>query len=80
MKITEVNTIAIGSMGAAPPKGVGNVLVTPTSIFYDAEHRKRSGYPPIQSLLVEVVTDEGISGVGSVEPPLDMPNTPSITI
>lgn len=66
MKITQVNTIALGSMGAAPPKGVGNVLVTPTSIFYEAEHRKRSGNAPIQSLLVEVITDDGISGIGSV--------------
>ena len=66
MKITEVNTIAIGSMGAAPPKGVGNVLVTPTSVFYDSEHRQRSGRAPIFSLLVEIKTDEGLSGVGSV--------------
>lgn len=66
MKITQVNTIAIGSMGSAPPKGVGNVLVRPTSIFYEQEHRSLSSKPPIASLLVEVITDEGIVGIGSV--------------
>lgn len=66
MKIIDVNTIAIGSMGEPPPKGVGNVLVRPTSIFYDEADRKLSTQSPIQALLVEVKTDDGIIGIGSV--------------
>jgi L-rhamnonate dehydratase len=66
MKIIDVNTIAIGSMGDPPPKGVGNVLVRPTSIFYDEKDRKMSSQSPIQALLVEVKTDDDIIGIGSV--------------
>ncbi len=66
MKITEVNTIALKSFGEAPPKGVGSVLVRPSSIFYEPQHNRQPGGPAIVNLLVQVVTDEGITGVGSV--------------
>ena len=66
MKITEVRTIAVGSFGPPPPKGVGSVLVRPTSIFYDEQKDRQPGGSPISTLLVHITTDEGITGVGSV--------------
>ena len=66
MKITEVHAIPIKSFGAAPPKGVGSVLVMPSSIFYDPPRNRQTGGPSIAVLMVEVVTDEGITGVGTV--------------
>jgi L-rhamnonate dehydratase len=66
MRITEVNVIPLRSLGAAPPKGVGNVLVTPSSVFYEPQRGRQPGGPPIACVLVQVVTDDGVSGVGSV--------------
>lgn len=66
MRITEVNAIPLGYMGTPPPKGVGSVLVMPTSIFYEPQRNRQSGGLSIALLLVQVVTDEGITGVGSV--------------
>jgi L-rhamnonate dehydratase len=66
MRIAEVNVIPLRSLGAAPPKGVGNVLVTPSSAFYEPQRGRQPGGPPIACVLVQVVTDDGISGVGSV--------------
>lgn len=66
MRIAEVNVIPLRSLGAAPPKGVGNVLVTPSSAFYEPQRGRRPGGPPIACVLVQVVTDDGVSGVGSV--------------
>lgn len=66
MKITEVKTIPLKSFGPIPPKGVGSVLVMPSSIFYEPQRNRQPGGPPIVNLLVQVVTDEGITGVGSV--------------
>ena len=66
MKITDLRVIPIGSMGVAPPKGVGNALVTPTSIFYEPQVNRVSGGSPVSAVLVEVVTDAGIVGVGAV--------------
>ena len=66
MKITDLRVIPIGSMGVAPPKGVGNVLVTPSSIFYEPQVNRASGGSPVSAVLVEVVTDAGIVGVGAV--------------
>ncbi len=66
MKITDVRVIPIESMGVAPPKGVGNVLVKPASIFYEPQANRVPGGSPVAAVLVEVVTDEGIIGVGTV--------------
>ena len=71
MHITEVQAIPIKLLGVPPPKGVGNVLVRPNSIFYDEPRRTRKPIPegqvsPIVAVLVQVLTDEGISGIGSV--------------
>lgn len=66
MKITEVRTIPLRSFGTPPPKGTGNALVRPASIFYEPQCDRQPGGPPIAALLVEVVTDEGITGVGTV--------------
>src|SRR5262245_13301441 len=66
MKITEVNAIPIRSLGTPAPKGVGSVLVMPSSIFYDPPRNRQEGGPSIAVLMVEVVTDEGITGVGTV--------------
>jgi L-lyxonate dehydratase len=66
MRITEVRTIPLKSLGTPAPKGVGNVLVTPSSIFYEPQRNRQPGGPPIAYLLVEVVTDEGLTGVGTV--------------
>ena len=67
MKITEVNTIAFKLMGAPAPKGKGTtVLVTPSSIFYQNQRDRVPGGSEIAALLVQVVTDEGLTGVGTV--------------
>jgi L-rhamnonate dehydratase len=66
MKITEVRTIPVKSFGVPPPKGVGSVLVRPSSIFYDPQRDRQPGGPEIVALLVQLVTDDGITGVGSV--------------
>ena len=66
MKITEVQTICVKPFGAPPPKGVGSVLVMPSSIFYDEQRNRGSGGPPVAAVLVQIVTDEGITGVGTV--------------
>jgi L-alanine-DL-glutamate epimerase-like enolase superfamily enzyme len=66
MKITEVKTIPIKMMGVAAPKGKGTVLVTPSSIFYQPQRERRSGGSEIAGLLVQVITDEGLTGVGTV--------------
>jgi L-alanine-DL-glutamate epimerase-like enolase superfamily enzyme len=66
MKITEVNTIAIKLMGVPAPKGKGTVLVTPSSIFYQPQRDRSPGASEIAALLVQVVTDDGLTGVGTV--------------
>lgn len=66
MRITEVRTIPLRSLGEPAPKGVGSILVTPSSTFYEPQRGRQPGGPPIVYLLVEVVTDEGITGVGTV--------------
>jgi L-rhamnonate dehydratase len=66
MRITDVQTIPLKLMGAPAPKGVGSVLVTPSSIFYEPQRNRASGGPEIVYLLVQVITDEGLTGVGSV--------------
>jgi L-alanine-DL-glutamate epimerase-like enolase superfamily enzyme len=65
MRITEVRTIPLRQLGAPAPKGVGSVLVTPSSTFYEPQRSRAPSGPPIAHLLVEVVTDAGISGVGT---------------
>ncbi len=66
MRITEVRTIPLKSLGTPAPKGVGNVLVTPSSMFYEPQRNRQPGGPPIAYLLVEVATDAGLTGVGTV--------------
>jgi len=66
MKITEVNVIPLRLMGTPKPKGVGSMLVTPSSIFYEPQRDRVSGGSPIAYVIVEVVTDDGIKGYGSV--------------
>ena len=66
MKITNVRTIPLKSFGAPPPKGVGNPLVTPRSIFYNEQHDRAHGGSPIAHLIVQVETDAGFTGVGQV--------------
>jgi L-rhamnonate dehydratase len=66
MRIAEVNVFPLRSLGASPPKGVGNPLVTPSSVFYEPQRGRQPGGPPISCVLVQLVTDDGISGVGSV--------------
>ena len=66
MKITEVKTIPVKVMGVPAPKGKGTVLVTPSSIFYQPQRERRSGGSEIAGLLVQVITDEGLTGVGTV--------------
>jgi len=65
MKITQVRTIPITSLGTPPPKGKGRPLVTPLQAFFDPLPPAQGG-PPIAALLVQVSTDEGFSGIGSV--------------
>ena len=66
MHITDVQTIPLKLMGTPTPKGVGSVLVTPSSTFYDPQRNRAPGGPEIAYMLVQVTTDEGLTGVGSV--------------
>lgn len=66
MRIAEVRTIALRSQGVPPPKGVGSVLVTPRSIFFEEQRDRLPGGPPIETLIVQVVTDDGLTGLGQV--------------
>ncbi|MHB1355689.1 MAG: enolase C-terminal domain-like protein [Anaerolineae bacterium] len=66
MKITEVRTYPLASLGNPPPKGVGNPLVTPSSIFYEPQVGRQPGGSPIAAIIVQVLTDTGLSGVGTV--------------
>jgi L-rhamnonate dehydratase len=65
MKITEVNTIPIKLMGEPASKGRGPALATPSSIFYEPQRNRRPGGTDIVGLLVQVVTDTGLSGVAT---------------
>ena len=66
MRIAEVRTIALGSQGVPPPKGVGSVLVTPRSYLFEPHRDRVPGGPPIETLIVQVVTDDGLTGLGQV--------------
>ena len=66
MRITDVQTIPLKLAGTPAAKGVGSVLVTPSSTFYEPQRNRAPGGPEIASMLVQVTTDEGITGVGSV--------------
>jgi len=66
VKITEVNTIAIKLMGAPASKGTGPELVTPSSIFYQKQRDRSPGGTDIVGLIVQVVTDDGLTGLGTV--------------
>ena len=66
MKITEVNVIPLKLMGTPKPKGVGSMLVTPSSIFYEPQRDRAAGGSAVAYVIVEVVTDDGIKGYGSV--------------
>jgi L-rhamnonate dehydratase len=66
MKITDVTTIAVKPMGVPAPKGTGNALVTPSSIFYQPQRERVPGGPEIAGLLVRITTDSGLTGVGTV--------------
>lgn len=66
MKITEVRTYPLRSLGNPPPKGVGNPLVTPSSVFYEPQANRQPGGAPIAALIVQLVTDSGLTGVGTV--------------
>ena len=66
MKITEVNTIPVKLLGVPAPKGTGTPLVTPSSIFFQPQRDRVAGGSEIAGLLVQVVTDDGLTGVGTV--------------
>lgn len=66
MKIADVKTIPVKWMGVPPPKGKGTPLATPASIFYEPQRDRRPGGSEIAGLLVQVITDDGLSGVGTV--------------
>ncbi len=69
MKITDVRVIPIGSMGEEAPQGVGKVLVTPGSYFYEPQQERVPSRWPMQMLLVIVDTDAGLSGIGTAGAP-----------
>ena len=66
MKITEVRTIPVQHAGGQGAGYAQPRRLTPSSVFYEERHRVQHDHQPIAALLVEVVTDEGITGVGSV--------------
>jgi L-rhamnonate dehydratase len=71
MKITAVETIAIGSPGEAPPKGKGRPLVTPLNAPIGEEALMGPTFAgirggPVWMVLVRVHTDTGLTGLGSV--------------
>lgn len=66
MHITEVRTFPLRSLGTPPPKGVGNPLVTPQSVFYEPQANRQPGGAPVAALIVQVMTDTGLTGTGTV--------------
>jgi L-rhamnonate dehydratase len=66
MRITDVKTIALKSFGIPPPKGLGNPTVNPLSIFPPDDKVHRMRQPSLGALLVQVTTDEDITGIASV--------------
>jgi len=66
MYIKEVRTFPLASLGTPPPKGVGNPLVTPSSVFYEPQKNRQPGGSPISALIVQLVTDTGLTGIGTV--------------
>ena len=70
MKIIGMETIAVGAFGTPPPKGTGNVLVTPLSIL------ERPPAPPaaasaavgssLYALIVALTAEDGTTGYGTV--------------
>ena len=69
MKITDVRTIPIGSMGEEAPYGVGKVLSNPGDHFYDTQIDPTKSKHLMEMLLVLVDTDAGISGIGTAGVP-----------
>jgi len=61
MKITGIRTRAISFSRA--PITLRSHLVSPTSVFTD--HNEKSWFGPCSIVLVEVTTDEGITGIGT---------------
>ncbi len=66
MKITDIQTIPIRSMGKPAPRGKGRVIITPMNAFYDDQPSWGSRPSPIAALLVQITTDTGLTGIGSV--------------
>lgn len=66
MKITDVRTYPLKTLGAPKPKGVGSILVTPSSIFYDRQLNRAPGGSAVAYVIVQVTTDTGLTGVGTV--------------
>lgn len=61
MKITNIRTRAISF--SRSPITLRSNLISPTSVFED--HNEKSWFGPCSTVIVEVMTDEGITGVGS---------------
>jgi L-alanine-DL-glutamate epimerase-like enolase superfamily enzyme len=70
MKIVEMETIALCAFGTPPPKGVGNVLVTPMSILERPPAPAAAATAAVGSslyaLIVALTVEDGITGYGTV--------------
>ena len=66
MKIIDVQTIPIRSMGKPAPRGKGRVIITPMNAFFNDQPAWGSRESPIAALLVQITTDTGLTGIGSV--------------
>ncbi len=61
MKITNIRARAISF--SRSPITLRSNLISPTSVFED--HSEKSWFGPCSTVIVEVMTDEGITGIGS---------------
>ncbi len=55
MRISAVNVIGYKSPGVPPPKGIGNPLVTPMSIFLEGREHAQPSTQPEERLAALVV-------------------------
>lgn len=66
MKITEVRAFLASAESQGSPLFAQPWRLTPSSVFYEERHRNQTGKQKIGELIVEVVTDDGLIGLGSV--------------
>jgi hypothetical protein len=66
MKIAKVRTFLATADSQGSPLFAQPWRLTPSSIFYEERHRNQTGKQKIGELVVEITTDEGVTGLGTV--------------